>query len=66
MMIVPMKVQEIDNVAYPHPIHQVSRSSAEEKGESQGMEGIIVPDLSVNEEDSANGNPGNNNEKGGS
>lgn len=66
MMIVPMKIQEIDDLAHPDPIHQVPHCSAEEKGEGQGMEGIIVLDLPVNEEDHPYGHPGNDNEKGGS
>ena len=66
MMIVPMKVQEIDDVAHPDPIRQVPRGSAEEKGEGQSMEGIIVFDPPVDKKDRPDGNPRNNDEKGGS
>ena len=66
MMIVPMKIQEIDDLAHPDPVHQIPRSSAEEKGEGQGMECIIVLDLPVNEEDGPDGKSGDDNEKGSS
>ena len=66
MMIVPMKVQEIDDLSDPNPINQVPRSSAEEEGESQSMEGIIVLDPPVKEKDHPYGCQGNNNEKDGS
>ena len=66
MIIVPMKIQEIDDLAHPNPVHQIPRSSAEEEGKGQGMEGIIVLDLPVNEEDGPDGNPGNDNEEGSS
>ncbi len=66
MMIVPVEIQEIDDLPHPDPIHQVARSSAEEQGEGQGMEDIIVPDPPVNEEDHPYGQPVNNNEKDGS
>jgi hypothetical protein len=61
-----MKIQEIDDLAYPNSIHQIPRSSAEEKGKGQGMEGITVLDLPVDEEDSPYGYPGNDSEKDGS
>ncbi len=66
MMIVPMKVQEIDDVAQPNPIHQVPHGSAEQKGEGKGMEGIIVIEPPVDEKDCPDGNARNNDEKGSS
>lgn len=65
MIIVPVKIQEIDHLAHPQPVHHVPRSTSQEKGESQGMEGIPIPDLSVHEQNHPYSNSGDDDEEGG-
>jgi len=65
MMIIPVKIQEIDDVAHPNPIHQIPRSPSQEKGKGKRMEGITLFDPPVYEDDRPYGHPRNDDEKDG-